>query len=224
MAEIKNVKIKSKKIPMSETPINQGVYIENENFIVKQKDKKTMINFANFTLKGRHNLLNAMAASTVASIFEISKDSIRDSLTHFKGAPNRMEKVLTIQRVEYINDSKATNVNATFFALDSIHTPIVWIVGGVDKGNDYALIEQMVVEKVKAIICLGECNQKIIKFFNGKVDTIVQASSMNEAVKQSFSLADKGDTVLLSPSCASFDLFLNYEDRGFQFKQAVRSL
>ena len=147
MAALKNVKIKSKKIPMSETPINQGVYIENENFIVKQKDKKTMINFANFTLKGRHNLLNAMAASTVASILEISKDSIRDSLTHFKGAPHRMEKVLTIQRVEYINDSKATNVNATFFALDSINSPIVWIVGGVDKGNFYESLLPLVRKK-----------------------------------------------------------------------------
>ena len=224
MAALKNVKIKSKKIPMSETPINQGVYIENENFIVKQKDKKTMINFANFTLKGRHNLLNAMAASTVASILEISKDSIRDSLTHFKGAPHRMEKVLTIQRVEYINDSKATNVNATFFALDSIHTPIVWIVGGVDKGNFYESLLPLVRKKVKAIICIGVNNEKLNNTFENIVEIFVETQSMVEAVKIAKRIALARDTVLLSPACSSFDLFKDFKDRGNQFKKAVRNL
>ena len=224
MAALKNVKIKSKKIPMSETPINQGVYIENENFIVKQKDKKTMINFANFTLKGRHNLLNAMAASTVASILEISKDSIRDSLTHFKGAPHRMEKVLTIQRVEYINDSKATNVNATFFALDSIHTPIVWIVGGVDKGNFYESLLPLVRKKVKAIICIGVNNEKLNNTFENIVEIFVETQSMIEAVKIANRIALARDTVLLSPACSSFDLFKDFKDRGNQFKKAVRNL
>ena len=224
MAALKNVKIKSKKIPMSETPINQGVYIENENFIVKQKDKKTMINFVNFTLKGRHNLLNAMAASTVASILEISKDSIRDSLTHFKGAPHRMEKVLTIQRVEYINDSKATNVNATFFALDSIHTPIVWIVGGVDKGNFYESLLPLVRKKVKAIICIGVNNEKLNNTFENIVEIFVETQSMVEAVKIAKRIALARDTVLLSPACSSFDLFKDFKDRGNQFKKAVRNL
>ena len=224
MAALKNVKIKSKKIPMSETPINQGVYIEDENFIVKQKDKKTMINFANFTLKGRHNLLNAMAASTVARILEISKDSIRDSLTHFKGAPHRMEKVLTIQRVEYINDSKATNVNATFFALDSIHTPIVWIVGGVDKGNFYESLLPLVRKKVKAIICIGVNNEKLNNTFENIVEIFVETQSMVEAVKIAKRIALARDTVLLSPACSSFDLFKDFKDRGNQFKKAVRNL
>ena len=224
MTSLKNVKIKSKKIPMSETPINEGVYIENKNFIVKQKDKITMINFANFTLNGRHNLLNAMAASTVANILEISKDSIRDSLTHFKGAPHRMEKVLTIQRVEYIDDSKATNVNATFFALDSIDTPIVWIAGGVDKGNFYESLLPLVRKKVKAIICIGVNNEKLNNTFENVVEIFVETQSMIEAVKIANRIALSRDTVLLSPACSSFDLFKDYKDRGNQFKKAVRNL
>ena len=183
-----------------------------------------MINFTNFTLSGRHNLLNAMAASTIASILDISKDSIRESLTHFKGAPHRMEKVLTIQRVKYIDDSKATNTNATFFALDSIDTPIVWIAGGVDKGNNYKSLLPLVRKKVKAIICLGINNEKLCNTFQNVVKILVETQSMSEAVKISNKIALAKDTVLLSPACASFDLFKNYEDRGNQFKEAVRNL
>lgn len=183
-----------------------------------------MINSAQFPLSGRHNLLNAMAASTIASLLEISKDSIRESLAHFKGAPHRMEKVLTIQHVQYINDSKATNINATFFAIDSIDTPMVWIVGGVDKGNDYESLLPLVRKKAKAIICLGVDNEKLRNTFENVTDIFIETQSMNEAVKIAHKVAAPKDTVLLSPACASFDLFKNYEERGNQFKNAVRNL
>jgi len=154
----------------------------------------------------------------------IRKQTIRESLSNFQGVEHRLERVLKIQNVQYINDSKATNVNATFFALDSMTTPTVWIVGGVDKGNDYAELMAMVREKVKAIICLGVDNKKIIDAFGNVVDVMVEVSSMSDAVRTAQHLTEKGDTVLLSPACASFDLFENYEDRGRQFKQAVRNL
>jgi UDP-N-acetylmuramoylalanine--D-glutamate ligase len=176
------------------------------------------------SLEGKHNVKNAMAAATVAQLLKIRKETIRESLSDFQGVEHRLEKVLKIQNVQYINDSKATNVNATFFALDSMTTPTVWIVGGVDKGNDYTELMPLVNEKVKAIVCLGVDNKKIIDAFAGVVDTLVEASSMVEAVRQAYKIAEKGDTVLLSPACASFDLFENYEDRGRQFKQAVQNL
>jgi UDP-N-acetylmuramoylalanine--D-glutamate ligase len=175
-------------------------------------------------LEGKHNMKNAMAATSVAQLMRIRKQTIRESLSNFQGVEHRLERVLKIQNVQYINDSKATNVNATFFALDSMSTPTVWIVGGVDKGNDYSELMAMVREKVKAIICLGVDNKKIIDAFGNVVDVMVEVTSMNDAVRTAQHLAEKGDTVLLSPACASFDLFENYEDRGRQFKQAVRNL
>jgi len=175
-------------------------------------------------LEGKHNMKNAMAATSVAQLMRIRKQTIRESLSNFQGVEHRLERVLKIQNVQYINDSKATNVNATFFALDSMTTPTVWIVGGVDKGNDYAELMAMVREKVKAIICLGVDNKKIIDAFGNVVDVMVEVSSMSDAVRTAQHLTEKGDTVLLSPACASFDLFENYEDRGRQFKQAVRNL
>ena len=195
-----------------------------DHFILKKRNKEIMINTAQFTLAGRHNLLNAMAAATIGSILDISKESIRESLTHFKGAPHRMEKVLSIQRVNYINDSKATNVNATYFALESIDTPLVWIVGGVDKGNEYDTLLPLIRTKAKAIICLGVDNDKLKETFEGITDIFIETQSMSEAVKISHKVAAPRDTVLLSPACASFDLFKNYEDRGDQFKNAVRNL
>ena len=197
---------------------------QQDHFILKKRNKEIMINTAQFTLAGRHNLLNAMAAATIGSILDISKESIRESLTHFKGAPHRMEKVLSIQRVNYINDSKATNVNATYFALESIDTPLVWIVGGVDKGNDYDTLLPLIRTKAKAIICLGVDNDKLKETFEGITDIFIETQSMSEAVKISHKVAAPRDTVLLSPACASFDLFKNYEDRGDQFKNAVRNL
>ena len=183
-----------------------------------------MINSAQFPLSGRHNLLNAMAASTVASLLHVSKDSIRDSLYHFKGAPHRMEKVLTIQHVQYINDSKATNINATFFAIDSVKSPLVWIVGGVDKGNNYNELLPMVRKKAKAIICLGLHNEKLRETFENVSEIFIETQSMSEAVKIAHKVSVAKDTVLLSPACASFDLFKNYEERGNEFKNQVRKL
>ena len=198
--------------------------IKKNKIIINTLNKKNMINTSGFSLFGRHNLLNAMAASTIASLLEVSNKKIRDSLIHFKGAPHRMEIVLTIQRVHYINDSKATNVNATFFALECINSPIVWIVGGVDKGNDYSSLLPLVRKKVKAIICLGIDNEKLIDFFGDVCEHVIETASIIEAVKIGYKISVAKDTVLLSPACASFDLFKNFEDRGNQFKSAIRNL
>ncbi len=179
---------------------------------------------ANIALEGKHNMKNAMAATSVANILRIRKQTIRESLSNFQGVEHRLEKVLKIHNVQYVNDSKATNVNATFFALDSMTTPTVWIVGGVDKGNDYSELMPLVHEKVKAIICLGVDNKKIIDAFGNVVDMMVEVDNMRDAVNTARHIAEKGDTVLLSPACASFDLFENYEDRGNQFKREVRNL
>ena len=197
---------------------------DGKNILIKNKKKTLMINIEELSLKGRHNLLNAMAAITVADLLKISKESVRESLLTFKGLPHRLENVLTIQGVNYINDSKATNVNSAFYALDSMNSQTVWIVGGVDKGNDYSELLPLVREKVKAIVCLGVDNKKIIETFNPIIDLIVETESMVEAVKVSRKIAEKKDTVLLSPACSSFDLFNDYEDRGNQFKNAVRNL
>ena len=175
-------------------------------------------------LQGKHNIFNSMAAAMAARVFEVKDTVIRQAMIDFQNVEHRMEYVITVHGIDFVNDSKATNVNACWYALESMTKDVVWIVGGVDKGNDYAELGEMVSEKVKAIICLGENNENIINAFTGKVDTIVQASSMQEAVTQSYALAGKQDVVLLSPACASFDLFTNYEDRGLQFKKEVRNL
>ena len=221
---LEKASIQSKKVPLGNTQKGEGAYLKEDNITIHLENKTTMINTAQFPLSGRHNLLNAMAASTVARLLDIRKESIRESLTHFKGAPHRMEKVLTIQHVAYINDSKATNINATFFALDSMETPFVWIVGGVDKGNDYEILLPMVRKKAKAIICLGVDNEKLRNTFENVTDIFIETQSMSEAVKIAHKVAVPKDIVLLSPACASFDLFQNYEDRGNQFKEAVRNL
>jgi UDP-N-acetylmuramoylalanine--D-glutamate ligase len=221
---LEKASIQSKKVPLGNTQKGEGAYLKENNITIHLENKTTMINTAQFPLSGRHNLLNAMAASTVARLLDIRKESIRESLTHFNGAPHRMEKVLTIQHVAYINDSKATNINATFFALDSMETPFVWIVGGVDKGNDYEILLPMVRKKAKAIICLGVDNEKLRSTFENVTDIFIETQSMSEAVKIAHKVAIPKDTVLLSPACASFDLFQNYEDRGNQFKEAVRNL
>ncbi|MGB5237553.1 MAG: UDP-N-acetylmuramoyl-L-alanine--D-glutamate ligase [Flavobacteriaceae bacterium] len=202
----------------------QGAYIEKNNIIIKSKNKTVQMNKQNIALEGKHNLKNTMAASMVANLVGIRKESIRNSIQNFHGAPHRLEKVLKIHHVQYINDSKATNVNATFFALDSMSTPVVWIVGGVDKGNDYRELMPLVREKVKAIICLGMDNTRIKESFGNVVDLMVETFAMSEAVKVAYKIAERGDSVLLSPACASFDLFDNYEDRGDQFKEAIKNL
>ncbi|CAA9197370.1 UDP-N-acetylmuramoyl-L-alanine--D-glutamate ligase [Flavobacterium collinsii] len=222
---LKNNKTKAKLIPFSLTEkLGEGASINNNKMEIKINQEEFTMETEHIALEGKHNMKNAMAASSVAKLMQIRNATIRESLSNFQGVEHRLEKVLKIQNVQYINDSKATNVNATFFALDSMNVPTVWIVGGVDKGNDYNELMSLVREKVKAIICLGIDNHKIINAFGNVVDIMVEVNNMNDAVKTAQRLTEKGDTVLLSPACASFDLFESYEDRGRQFKQAVHNL
>ncbi len=218
-------KTKSKLIPFSiEKRIEEGVYYENNSINISINKKKIVMSTENFTIKGKHNIKNAMAAATVAHLLKIRKQTIRKSLEHFQGVEHRLENVLTINKVNYINDSKATNVNATYYALDSMEAPIIWIVGGIDKGNNYDELIELVQKNVKAIICLGKNNFKLIENFENIVEYIVETTSMDEAVKTAYKIAKPGYNVLLSPACASFDLFDDYEDRGRQFKASVRKL
>lgn len=217
--------VRSKLLPFSLTQeFENGAFIKDNNLVVQIDNNTFTMTTNNLALKGQHNKKNAMAASTVANLLNIRKATIRESLEGFQGVEHRLEQVLKINNVQYINDSKATNVNATFYALDSMNDPTVWIVGGVDKGNDYRDLYPLINEKVKAIICLGVDNQKLMSHFENMVDIIVETPSMTEAVKIAYKVAERGDNVLLSPACASFDLFENYEDRGRQFKAAVRNL
>ena len=222
---LKNNITKAKLIPFSLTKkFDEGASINNNKMEIKINQEEFTMETEYIALEGKHNMKNAMAASSVAKLMQIRNATIRESLSNFQGVEHRLEKVLKIQNVQYINDSKATNVNATFFALDSMNVPTVWIVGGVDKGNDYNELMSLVREKVKAIICLGIDNRKIIEAFGNVVDIMVEVNNMSDAVKTAQRLTEKGDAVLLSPACASFDLFENYEDRGKQFKQAVHNL
>lgn len=206
------------------TKENMAAYIENDNIIIDYQNKSNLMTIHDLALKGRHNIFNSMAAAIAGKVLNIRKDVIRESLTDFQGVEHRLEPVITVCGINFINDSKATNVNSTWYALECMETKIVWIAGGIDKGNDYTELYEIVKEKVKAVVCLGRDNKKIMDAFKDKVPTMVETTSMEEAVRSSYYLASKGDTVLLSPACASFDLFNNYEDRGRQFKQAVRNL
>ena len=217
--------IKSQPLPFStKRELKQGAFRKNNEIIIKINNKEFTMPITTIGIQGEHNVKNAMAASTVATLLRIRKQTIRESLEGFQGVEHRLENVKKINNVLYVNDSKATNVNATFYALDSMENPTVWIVGGVDKGNNYSELLPLVNEKVKAIICLGVDNQKLIDAFGNIVDTIIETDSMSVAVQIAYKLAERNNTVLLSPACASFDLFENYEDRGRQFKEAVRSL
>jgi UDP-N-acetylmuramoylalanine--D-glutamate ligase len=222
---LKQNKTNAQLIPFSLTKtFEKGAYLNNNKMEVNINEEEFIMETEYIALEGKHNIKNAMAATSVAKLMQIRKETIRESLSNFQGVEHRLEKVLKIQNVQYINDSKATNVNATFFALDSMNAPTVWIVGGVDKGNDYADLMELVHEKVKAIICLGVDNKKIIDAFGNVVDVMIEVDTMADAVKMAQRLAEKGDNVLLSPACASFDLFENYEDRGKQFKNSVQNL
>lgn len=217
--------IQPKTYPFSlEQQPETGACIKNENILIRTPNNTIEMRTNALALAGKHNLKNTMAAATVASLIGIRKETIRNSIENFQGAPHRLEKVLKIHHVQYINDSKATNVNATYYALESMNTPTVWLVGGVDKGNDYQALLPLVREKVKAIICIGMDNSKIKETFGNVVDLLVETYAMSEAVKVAYKIAERGDTVLLSPACASFDLFKNYEDRGNQFKEAIKNL
>lgn len=217
--------ILSKKISFSWDKISDaGAWAEDNCISVKLSNKSFTMSIYELALQGRHNVYNSMAAAVTASILDIRKETIRECLIDFKNLEHRLEFVVKIHDVEFINDSKATNVNSVWYALESVSKPIILILGGVDKGNDYSLLINLVKQKVKAIVCLGLDNRKIHEAFSSTVDFMVNTASMDEAVKTAFRLAEKGDTVLLSPACASFDLFENYEDRGRKFKQAVRNL
>jgi UDP-N-acetylmuramoylalanine--D-glutamate ligase len=203
---------------------NMTAYVENDELIIDYQHKTNLMTIHDLALKGRHNIYNSMAAAIAGKVLNIRKDVIRESLADFQGVEHRLEPVITVCGINFINDSKATNVNSVWYALECMETDIVWIAGGIDKGNDYSELFQLVKKKVRAVVCLGKDNKKIIEAFRDKVHTVVETASMEEAVRTSYYLAAKGDTVLLSPACASFDLFTNYEDRGRQFKNAVRNL
>lgn len=201
----------------------KGAYISNNRMIIPGQESVTM-SIYDFALKGKHNQYNTMAACLAATVMDIRKEKIRDAVSSFHSLEHRMEHVANVRGVEFINDSKATNVNSTWYALESMEKPVILILGGVDKGNDYSTMMDLVKEKVKAIVCMGVDNTKIHKAFGNEVEVMVNTDSAKDAVLAAFRLADKGDVVLLSPACASFDLFRNYEDRGKQFKEAVREL
>ena len=222
---LKKNNTRAKLVPFSlQKELEYGAFLKNNIITINiNKDTLTMP-ISTLTVKGKHNVKNAMAATMAAQLLRVRKESIKESLSSFEGAEHRLENVAKIYGVEYINDSKATNVNATFYALECMDKQTVWIVGGVDKGNDYNDLLPLVREKVKAIVCLGLDNDKIKNMFGNVVDIVVETAGAEEAVKVARKLSEKGDVVLLSPACASFDLFENYEDRGRQFKTAVRSL
>ena len=202
----------------------EGAYISNSEMHIKWQNEEMTMSIEDFAAKGKHNQYNTMAAGLSAVIMDIRKEKIRDAVQTFQSLEHRMEAVATIKGVEFINDSKATNTNSTWYALESMTKPTILILGGVDKGNDYSFIKELVKEKVKAIVCMGTDNRKIHEAFGNEVELIVNTDNAKDAVQAAFHFADKGDVVLLSPACASFDLFKNYEDRGKQFKEAVKDL
>tara|TARA_R110001632_G_scaffold179993_7_gene300047 strand:+ start:5068 stop:6402 length:1335 start_codon:yes stop_codon:yes gene_type:complete len=216
---------KATLVPFSlERELEYGAFLKEDKIITKLNTEEFKMSISKLTLQGKHNVKNTMASALAAQLLNVRSQSIKDSLANFEGAEHRLENVQKVNGVQFINDSKATNVNATFYALECMEQPTVWIVGGVDKGNDYEDLMPLVREKVKAIVCLGEDNEKLKAVFSNVVDMMIETAGAEEAVKVAYKLAQRGDTVLLSPACASFDLFENYEDRGRQFKNAVRSL
>lgn len=223
--QIETTKINSKQLRFSlHHEAMDGAYVHNHQIIFQNHKQTFTMSINELGLAGKHNTYNSMAAGIVARLFELRKESIRESLHNFEALEHRLEKVSKVRGVEFINDSKATNVNSTWFALESMTNPVIWIAGGVDKGNDYEVLVPLVKKKVKALICLGKDNIALHSAFAKCVDVIINTEDMNDAVAMSLQLADRGDSVLLSPACASFDLFENYEDRGKKFKAAVRNL
>lgn len=223
--ELEKIVITAQKLPFSINRTHKpGAFVENNLLNINYQDADFTMSLDDLSLRGKHNIYNSMAAGIAGRVLDIRKEVIRESLSDFQGVEHRLEHVLKIHGVDYINDSKATNVNSAWYALESMSTPTVWIVGGQDKGNDYSELYALVRQKVKAIVCLGKDNSKIVNAFQAMVPTIVETFSMQECVQTCYKLAKNGDTVLLSPACASFDLFENYEDRGRQFKTYVREL
>ena len=221
---LKDINIRAIQKPFTMKDANQTSYANDELFFINNSDGGFTMQINELGLIGSHNVSNSLAAATAANILKLKNEEIKKSLMDFKSVEHRLEPVLKVGGVEFINDSKATNVNATYFALESMKNPVVWIVGGKDKGNDYNEILPFVKAKVQAIVCLGLHNEKIVDFFSPYINTIVETNNMKDCVEQAYKLAQKGDTVLLSPACASFDLFNGYEDRGNQFKEEVKKL
>lgn len=224
--ELEKIVIKAKELPFALKKKDKEVaYIDDEDSLrIEYGDKDFSMSVQDLALKGKHNQYNSMAAGITGSVLNIRNELIRESLMDFQGVEHRLEKVLSVHGIQFVNDSKATNVNSTWYALESLTSKAVWIAGGIDKGNNYEEIIDLVGEKVKALICLGKDNGKLHNAFDEHIDTIIDVTSMDEAVQQAYYLAGKGETVLLSPACASFDLFENYEERGWKFKEAVRKL
>ena len=225
MGHLEKIVLKAKMLPFSQLhEVAQGAYLSNGSMVAQYEDARFSMPLSELTLPGKHNIYNSMAAAIAGQILDVRNSVIRESLMTFKGVEHRLETVLKVRGVTFINDSKATNINSAWFALESMKTKTVWIVGGTDKGNDYTDLKEIVKEKVKTIVCLGVDNKKIIEAFKDIVPIIVETRSAKEAVQKAYELASPDETVLLSPACASFDLFENYEDRGNQFKKAVREL
>ena len=222
---LENHKTRAKLVPYSiKRELDYGAFLKDNKIITKINTEKFSMEIAKLRLQGKHNIKNTMAGALASQLLNVRSQTIKDSLTNFEGVEHRLENVQKINGVQFINDSKATNVNATFYALEYLKEPVVWIVGGVDKGNDYEDLLPLVREKVKAIVCLGLDNEKLKSVFFNVVDIMIETAGAEEAVKVAYKLSQRGDTVLLSPACASFDLFENYQDRGRQFKDAVRNL
>ena len=225
VANLNHYPTKAQKIPFSyNKEFAEGGFTKNDLIIINHKKNQFTMSIQELGLSGRHNVYNSLAAGIVANVYGLRKEQIRDSLADFKSLEHRMESVTKVRNIEFINDSKATNVNSTWYALESMHKPIIWIAGGVDKGNDYSILEPLVKKKVKGMICLGTDNNKLHSAFGKLVDILVNVTNMNDAVRVAYQLGNPGDCVLLSPACASFDLFDNYEDRGKKFKDAVVQL
>jgi len=222
---LENHKTRAKLVPYSiKRELDYGAFLKDNKIITNINTEKFSMEIAKLRLQGKHNLKNTMAGALASQLLNVRSQTIKDSLTNFEGVEHRLENVQKVNGVQFINDSKATNVNATFYALEYLKEPVVWIVGGVDKGNDYEDLLPLVREKVKAIVCLGLDNEKLKSVFFNVVDMMIETAGAEEAVKVAYKLSQRGDTVLLSPACASFDLFENYQDRGRQFKDAVRNL
>jgi len=222
---LNKIVVKAQQLPFTQkTEVEQGAFVKDDRIVVRYKEEECNLFLQELALGGKHNIYNSMAAALAAKAMDIDNQAIREGLATFQAVEHRLEKVLSIKDVLYINDSKATNVDAAWYALECQTRPVVWIVGGTDKGNDYSTLVPLVKEKVKAIICLGVDNTKIHNAFGEHIDRMYDVTSAQDAVKKAHAIAQPGDVVLLSPCCASFDLFKNYEDRGRQFKEAVRNL
>lgn len=225
MQNMERYPTKAQKIPFSFTKeFAEGGFVKNETIIINHQNSQFTMSTSELGIKGRHNIYNSLAAGIVANVYGLRKEEIRQSLSDFKSLEHRLESVTKVRGVEFVNDSKATNVNSTWYALESMSKPVIWIAGGIDKGNDYSVLVPLVQKRVKALICLGADNTPLHSAFGKSVDIMVNTSNMHDAVRMAYQLGNPGDVVLLSPACASFDLFENFEDRGRKFKDEVIKL